>query len=255
MKPISLFRKDLRAIWRQPGSWLLLAVVSFIHAWLFWQMLDRYFSLQSGFAAVPNPPTLTSHLLQPAVLTLGKLLLLVMAVTTSLGLAQERAQKTLWYLMLNQQKPGRTVWAKYRAQLLLLLFVWLHLLLLVLLLTSGGELHGQQVMLAALGLTLFCAWSLALGLYVSSLCNNTGMAVTLILLVFILLWFIGGEQLTADYGVNWLVLLSPATHLRWLCAGEVNLASLVYFVLGTGFWLWLAGQKLKKLKDLQGVTP
>ncbi len=211
-------------------------------------MLDRYFSLQSGFLAVPNPPTLTSHLFQPMVLTLAKLLLLVMAVTTSLAFAQERSQHTLWYLMLNQDNWAGVVWGKFKAQLWLLLFVWLQLLVGTLLLHSGGELNWQQIMLAWLGLTLFCVWSLCLGMCLSAHCSNTGMAVTLCLLVFILLWFIGGEGVGDGYGVNWLVLLSPATHLRWLSQGEVHVGSLYFFVFGSVFWLWLTAQKINDMK-------
>ncbi len=245
----SLTKKDLKSIWRGPLMWLVLAVLSFISAWLMWQMLDRYVSLQASFSALPNPPNITNALWQPFVITLAQLMLLPVALTTALALAQERAQNTMWYLLINRQSLLPVIWAKFKAQLLIMGFVWLMMLVSALLLRSGGELNGWLIISSFVGITLFLIWLIALGMMVSAASQSTGTAVLMNLLVFVLFWLLGRETVSQDYGLNWLQLLSPVHHLKWFCAGEISLSSLMYFLGGAVVFLWVALLNVKAVKQ------
>ncbi len=242
-------QKDINALWRSPLLWVVLSLVSFIVAWMVWQMLDRYVGLQSGFASLPSPPNITDSLWTSFILTLAKLLLLIIALTTAKAFAQERAEKTMWYLLINNQQYGQVVWTKFKAQWLILLFVWLQLLVVALLLATGGELNWLQSITGLVGISLFTLWFISLGMLISSYCQSTGTAVLLNAVVFVLLWIIGGEGVGQEFGINWLQLISPIHHLKWFCQGEIALSSLVYYVVGSLCFLVLTAQNLKALKQ------
>jgi len=246
---MTITSKDIKSLWRSPLLWVILSFVSFIIAWLTWQMLDHYVGLQSSFASLPSPPNITNQLWTPFVLTLAKMLLLIIALTTAKAFAQERAQHTLWYLLINKQVSSQVVWAKFKAQWLILLFVWLQLLLVAALLATGGELNWMQSIIGLIGISLFTLWFIALGLLISSHCQSTGTAVLLSVVLFVLLWIVGGESVGQEFGLNWLHLISPVHHLKWFCQGEVALSSLLYFIGGVGCFLTLTAEKLKVLRQ------
>ncbi len=247
---MNITQKDIKTIWRSPITWVLLSVISFMSAWLFWQMIDRYASLQTSFVNLPNPPTITQTLWVPFILTLAKFLMMVVAYTAGTSIAQERSQGTLWYLLINQPKSSAMVLAKLKAQLVILWFVLLLCLVCAWLLATGGELNWVQVMTGVLGLCLFVVWLIALGQLISSFCQSSGTAVLLSVMIFIFLWMLGGDVIRHEYGLNWLILLSPAHHLRWFGAGEVGVSSLLYFLLGALVFIELTAHKLKQLRQV-----
>ncbi len=240
--------KDIKSFWRSPFIWLVLAVVSFMMAWIFWQMIDRYNTLQVSFTALPNPPNITASLWVPFAFTLAKMMMVLLALTAGFSFAQERSQRTLWYLMINQSNYLHVVFAKFRAQLVMLLFMALQITLVTLLLSTGGELNWPQVVMGSLGLMLFSVWLMSLGQLLSSYCQSTGAAVLLNVVIFVLLWMLGGDVVSKEYGLNWLHLLSPVIHLKWFCEAEINLSSLVYFILGSGLFMLLTAQQIKNLR-------
>ena len=103
--------------WRRPLIWLVLAVLSFILAWLFWQMLDRYSQMQLSLQHLPNPPSVTDALWVPFVHSLAKLMLLLVAMTSGISFALERSQGTIAYLLMNRTSYFSVVLAKLIAQL------------------------------------------------------------------------------------------------------------------------------------------
>ena len=240
--------KDIKRLTRSPLNWLILAVVSFMLAWVTWQMIDRYDSLQASFSALPNPPNITNALWVPYVLTLAKAVILMVALTAGYSIAQERSQGTFWYLIINEQSFFKLVIAKFKAQLVLLIFILLQLFVTTWLLFTGGELNWPQVAWGTVGLMLFSMWLIALGQLFSAYCQSTGTAVLFNVVVFVLLWMLGGDVVSEEYGLNWLHLLSPVIHLKWFCEAEVNLSSVIYFVFGIGLFMWLTTQQIKKMR-------
>jgi ABC-type transport system involved in multi-copper enzyme maturation permease subunit len=174
----------------------------------------------------------------------AKVMMLFVALSGSIAIAQERAQNTLWYLVINRTSYFSIVWAKFKAQLMVLILLWLHLALAAGVLSTGGALNWQQVVIGVMGFTLFMLWLMALGVLISSHCQSTGTAVLLSLVVFVAVWMLGSDVAGEEYGLNWLKLFSPQSHLKWFCAGELSLSSLVYFLGGCLCFLWLTKQQL-----------
>jgi len=247
---MNILQKDFKTLWRSSVIWLVLALLSFVLAWLFWQMLDRYITLQGSFASLANPPTITQAMWTPFVLMLAKLMMLMIAMTAGTSVAQERSQKTLWYLLINNSSPMHVIGAKFKVQLTLLLFVGIELLLVFALLTVGGELNNLKVLISLIGLCLYCCWLMSLGMWISSQCQSPATAVLLSLLVFVLVWMLGGQTVNQEYGLNWLSLFSPAHHLQWFCEGQLAVSSLLYFIGGSVIFLRFSALQIKQLRKL-----
>lgn len=240
--------KDIKALWRSPVMWSVLALISFVFAWMVWQMLDKYVSLQLDFLALPNPPNITEVLWVPVLLLLAKLTMLLVALTAGVSLAQERAQNTLWYLLINNSSMARMIWNKFKAQLILLLYVFMQLIVVAMLFEVGGQLQWLVVLSGMLGMALFVMWLIACGMMISAFCQSTGTAVLLNLVVFVLFWLMGVDGIGQEYGLNWLSLVSPVHHLQWFCEAQISLSSMIYFLFGIWVFLWVASHKIAELK-------
>ncbi|WP_154224468.1 hypothetical protein [Marinicella rhabdoformis] len=244
MKRLSWLKKERLMLWRTASIWLVLALLMFSCSWLFWLMVDRYTQLQSAFIAMAQPPSVTDHLLVPFFKTMAQVSMLLVAVISGMAIAQERSQGT-WIQVFKQ--PNRMVVNKWLASWSVSGFLLLTLLLAWLCLDGASQLHQPVIGLALLALILLLSWLKALGLYLSSLSSQSGMAILLSLVVFTLLWMLGQNQSVAEFGVNWLVLLSPLKHFDWLSGGQLSVASLIYFLLGTLVFLRLAAWQVAAL--------
>ncbi|MCB1582067.1 MAG: ABC transporter permease subunit [Marinicella sp.] len=246
---MNIIQKDIKALWRAPMLWLALALMTFISYWLLWQMIDKYASLQANFAMLSNPPTVTNSLWVPYVLLLAKLMMLLVAYSSSFSFAQERGQHTLWYLLINRNSCVAVIAQKFIAQMVILLFVALLLVITVVLLSQGGELNALLVTTSMIGLFLYIIWLIAMGMMISVISQSSATAFLASVMIFTMFWMLGGESVAQEYGVNWLHLLSPAHHLRWFTQGELSLSSVIYFVIGTCLFFYLAADQLRPRKS------
>ncbi len=244
MNRMTWLKKERLFLWRSPAIWLVLALLTFSSAWLFWLMVDRYVQLQTSFADLAQPPAVTSHLLVPFFKTVAQLALMLMAVISGMSVAQERSQGTWIHVF---QQANRLVLNKWLASWSVSLVLLLVLVLAWWCLDSASQIHQPVVALSLLALLLLMGWLQALGMYISSLSEQSGMAILLSLVVFTLLWMLGENQALAAYGVNWLSLMSPLKHFDWLSSGQLSWASVLYFVLGTWVFLKLAAGQVSDL--------
>ena len=247
---MNITQKDFYVTWRGPLIWLVLAMLSFVVAWMFWQLLVRYINLQTSLQSLPNPPSVTQALWVPFVLTLAKVLMLLVALISGFSIAQERSHKTLWYLLINRTDYGAVVTAKLKAQWPIFIWMWLQMAVVLGLLATGGQIDFLQVLMGVVGLSLLVIWLLTLGQLISSYCNSTGTAVLLNVVIFTISWLMNGETLNQEYGFNWLSLISPVRHLQWFCDGEVSASSLLYFIGGSLMFVKLTSLKLRRIKEV-----
>lgn len=248
---MSVFGKELRNLLRSPVLWLMMALLSFVTAWMCWQMLDRYLSLQYQLSQLPYPPAISQTLWQPMLLMLAKVMILLVALVSAGVMTRERAEQTTLYLLLSQRSAWSVVTHKFMAAMLLLLYLWLHLLLIWALLETGGSLNGWQVFTGVTGISLTLIWMLSLGMLIAV--HNSSMAAASLMTVLVLagLWVLGAGSYASEFGLSWLSLWSPAHHLKWLLSAELSVSSLVYFVGGTWLFLSLTNRKFQQLREVR----
>ena len=247
---MKVFKKEWKTSTRSAAMWLVLAIFSLIAAWIFWILMDGYVQSQTRFSQLPNPPSVTEVVFLSFLKTLAILMIFVVAIISSLAFAAEKRNGTLALLLQNRRGDWHTIGSKYVALLLQLTLFLTPLVLVLVTLNLATELHQQQVFTAMLGLILMVMWMAAFGLWFSLLVSNTAAAVLLSFLVFASLWVIGQTAVSAaEWGKNWLVVLSPAYHLQQFHQAQLPLASLWYFLGGAGVGLWLARYTLNQQRS------
>jgi ABC-2 type transport system permease protein len=102
-----------------------------------------------------------------------------------------------------------------------------------------------------LGLLLLLSCFTAIGLYISSLTEQPGVAAIGSFGVLLLLWIIDWAGKTGQGSGGVLSWLSLVGHYKPMLLGLINSADLAYFLLITGFFLALTARQL----DNQRLAP
>jgi len=215
-------------------SFLVLGGFVFLFRGGFWQA-DRA-SLQSMFEYVP----------------LGLTLLVVPVVTMRL-LAEEKRSGTLEMLITLPVRDSDVVLGKYLGALGLVLLLVLATLVYPIAMFKWpwtlGPLDQGPVMSGYLGLLLFSAASVAVGLLVSSLTESQAVAFFITFFVLLVLWLIGtvAENLSGWYG-NAMAYVSFQTRLSGFTRGLIDSRDVVFFLSVTGLALVFAFRALERRK-------
>ncbi len=245
MKTLSHRQVAWRRMVRSPGLWVVMGLLSFVASWMFWLVLDRYVQLQTAFSQMQQLPSVTVHLLLPFFKTVAQMMMLVVAVLLGAAVAREKSQGT-WFDV--QSQCHRWLWGQW-------LSAWfVSVLLLVVVLIACWGLAGTSVLqwpllgLGILAMFLMMAWLKSVALWVSTWSNQASTTTLMALVLFMLWWQLGQNESVAQYGANWLALLSPQKHFDWLISGQLNLASVLFFIGGACLFVFMAHRQANAMK-------
>lgn len=182
---------------------------------------------------------------------------LVVPVVTMALVAEERRSGTLEMLITLPVKDSDVVVGKYLGALGLVLTLLLALLIYPLSMFVApwhlGNLDWGPVRSAFLGLALFSAASVAIGLLVSSVTRSQAVAFFVTFFVLVFLWMMGeftdyvGQEFSQSLG-DVLGYISFNTRLQGFIKGLVDTRDIVYFVSVTALALVLAFRALERRK-------
>ena len=179
--------------------------------------------------------------------------MLVVPVVTMGLIAEERRSGTLEMLITLPVKDSDVMLGKYLGALGLVLVLVLATLIYPITMFwkpwNLGSLDWGPVQSAYLGLILFSAASVALGLLVSSLTDSQAVAFFVTFFLLLVLWYLGG---VADWMGGWLGeslrYISFETRMSGFMRGLVDTRDIVYFVSIAVLCLILAFRKLESRK-------
>jgi ABC-2 type transport system permease protein len=174
-------------------------------------------------------------------------------VVTMRLLAEEKRSGTLEMLITLPVKDSDVVLGKYFGALGLVLVLLLATLVYPFAMFkwpwSLGPLDQGPVLSGYLGLLLFSAASVAVGLLISSLTESQAVAFFITFFVLLVLWLIGtiAENLGGWYG-NALSYVSFQTRLGGFTRGLIDTRDVVFFLSVTGLALVIAFRALERRK-------
>lgn len=185
------------------------------------------------------------------VLPIGLTLLVVPVVTMRL-MAEEKRAGTLEMLITLPVKDSDVILGKYAGALGLVLLLLLSSLVYPLVIFTWfalGPLDWNTVMSGYLGLFLYSAAAVSLGLLVSSLSESQAVAFFITFFLLLLLWYMGdmARVLPANVGVV-LSYLSFQPHFEPFARGLINTRDIVFFLSVTGLCLVIAFRALERRK-------
>ncbi len=232
----------------QSWSWLLLASVVALLAWVFLERLDTFLRVQetTGNAASVGA---TAQVAAPVLGWLAIVMIVLVPLMGSRAIAGERRAHSLNLLLAAGVGDAAIVVGKWLG-----LFAWLLLLmalvtLMPLSLIGTTDLDLGRLAANLLALVLHASALTAIALYASSITAQPVLAAALALLINVLLCIVdlGARAAGVSNGlINWLAL---PTHFGPLSDGVVASVDLIWFVLVTVVFLALASRQLAGLRS------
>ncbi len=241
---MTLYQAELKYYLRSPVIWLIVAVSAFISAWSFLLAIELFTTLQVKFAGMSDAPTIIQGIVFPLLSAQSKILIIIVAIIAGLSFSRLSHNQS-WSLITSAQMPGwKIIQHKYLAVLFVCLIFILPAIVALLSLMFITGLQILPVFIALVGLLLLLLWMLALGLLLSSLVNNTGFAILLCIVSFMLLLLLSQSTIDAQWGKNWIQVFTPYYHFKQFTTDYIPLASIFYFVMGTVLFLWMTKIRL-----------
>ena len=247
MSALVVARRELHALFLAPLAWAVLAVITFILGWIFLVQVDAFMLVQPRLKALEGAPGLTDLVAAPLFGTGAGVVLLIMPLLTMRLFAEERRSGTFDLLQSSPVSTPAVVAGKYLALLGFLLPVLLVIAAMPVSLLLGGTLDGGQLAAGLLGVALMVSSFAAVGLFVSSLTAQPGVAAVVtygVLLFFLIVHFAAqGHQ-----GGGLFEWLSLQAHLSGFLEGRVRSGDLVYYLLVIAASLTLCVRRLELMR-------
>ncbi len=223
--------RELRSLFYSPLAWIILAIVQILLSWKFLSNIDIFFSLQAELIKIRNAPGVTDLVVAPLLDFLKLLLLIVTPLITMRLLSEERQSGTLKLLLSSPVSMSQIILGKYLGALIFFLIIILLCSLMPLSLSFATSLDYGKLASGLLGVFLNVLAFVALGLYMSSLTRQPGIAAISTYGLLILFWIINIAGNSGGEDSNFFNYLSITHHSIQMLRGIVNTADVAYFIL------------------------
>ena len=234
--------RELRSLFALPSTWFVLAVLQFIFAWFFLDILQAFLDIQPQLAQIANTPGVTATVATPMFNMVALLLMMLVPMFTMRSIAEERRSQTLALLLSAPLSNRHIVLGKFFGLLVFMVVLVAGVPLMLCSLGLGTNLDLGLLSSNMLGLLLLTASYIAVGLYVSALTTQPVIAAIGALAVLVGLWLV--DIAAAAENSVWH-LTSPLYHFRNFNTGLLDSADAAYFALFTAMFLLLAMQRLQ----------
>lgn len=226
---------ELRRLFKSPLAWIILAIVQFLAAIFFYLLLAQFMNPAGSGQGLTA--TVVAGTLQIA----GIILLLVSPLLTMRLFSEEHRHGTIKLLMSSPVSSSELVIGKYIGITVFYLCMLGMITLMPLSLLPGTELDLGQLGSGLLGLFLLMSAFAAIGLFISTLTDQAGVAAVSTFAVLFVLWIINVAGNSASERMaqvfSWLSLLR---HYDNLLNGMFNSVDVIYYLLITAGFIILS---------------
>jgi ABC-2 type transport system permease protein len=238
---LTIARTEARRIFVSPLAWAVLFVLQLILGFVFASMLFDY----ARNAMMSDQFTGVADFIGGGLFGFSTvLLLLVMPLMTMRLFAEERKSGSITLLLSAPASLIEIVLGKFLGLVVFILAVLVLLAIMPLTLLSGTHLDLGFIAAGLLGLFLIMLAFGAAGLFVSTLTREPTIAAVVSFGLLLLVWLIqilANQQMPYAQVFGYLSLIG---HFESLRRGVFNTADVIYYLLFTVFFLWLAVLRL-----------
>ena len=211
-----------------PLAWFLLAVIQFILALIFYNLLSAYLMQPDMFQGSGLTEVVVAGYYQGS----GLIFVMLTPFLTMRLISEEVRSGTIKLLLSSPVSSSQIIFGKYLATALFLLLVVTIISLLPVSLAAGTALDYGQLFSGLIGVLLLTSCLTAIGLFISSLFSHTVISAITTFAVLFLLWTIHSAGRTAsDTVFHVLNYLSMYTHFSGFTQGVLNSVDLFYFII------------------------
>jgi ABC-2 type transport system permease protein len=241
MSTFVIARNELRRIFVSPLAWAVLAVVQLILGFVFINLLIDYArNSEMGDQFTGLADYIGGSLYGFATIVL----LMVMPLMTMRLFSEERRSGSLTLLLSSPASLVEIVLGKFLGLAGFMLALLVLLAAMPLSLLPGSALDVGRIAAGLFGLFLMMLAFGAAGLFVSSLTREPTIAAVASFGLLLLVWLIQILSYQEFPFADVIGYLSLIGHFDDLRRGVFNTGDVVYYLLFTGFFLWLTVQRL-----------
>lgn len=245
MQALRICRRGLGVLFRSPLAYVVLTLFLLCTGFYFHRIvLERTLSLSAMQAKGSAPAAVCREFWR----TSAYLLIFIVPILTMGSLAGEKTRGTMELLLTSPLRFADLVWGKYIALLIFLLMMLAPTAANFAFLRVYGDLAYGQLLAGYLGIVLFGAAALAVGIFFSALTNNQIVAGFGSLVAILIFWFV--DAAGSDLPSFWRDLFRHFSfyhHFKEITTGNIGLDDVVYFLSATAFFLFLTHESIRLL--------
>ncbi|MEO0852772.1 MAG: ABC transporter permease subunit [Cyanobacteria bacterium J06648_11] len=253
---LAILRKELRGYFASPIAYIVAAVFWLLAGFFFTQILrgvvlaSQNADLPSQFGQAP-PFDAGTEMLRAFLSLLGTLSLFVLPMLTMSLYTEERRRGTMELLATSPVSNAAVAIGKWLASLLFFATLIVPLLVCQVLAysTTTPGMNYAHIAIAHLGLILLAASVTAIGMFISSLTDNTLIAAVSTFGAILLLWVVdsaAGEGTGAI--ASSLRHISLLQHFNTWIQGTISTSSVVLFASMCGLGIFLTTQSVEAMR-------
>jgi ABC-2 type transport system permease protein len=249
---IAIWQREMKSYFASPIAYVVLTVFLFLSGFFFFSILNvvvQSTMMQSqmgqGMQPVDVPGIVTRSLFQ----TTSVVLLFIVPMLTMGLFAEERKRGTIELLLTTPVGNFQAMMGKYLASLTFLLILFLASAVTISPLFIYGQPDWKPILSGYLGMFLYGAALLAVGLFISTLTENQIVAVVITFGTSLFLWLI--ESLSSStMGVAKSVIsyLSVISHLDDFLKGVIDTSHIIYYLTFAFVGLFLTYRSLESMR-------
>ena len=237
--------KELRSMFLSPLAWVIIAVVQIILAYFFLLYLDYYVQIQAELATMDSAPGLTNMVVAPLFATAATVLLLITPLLTMRLISEERRNQSLSLLLSAPISMTEIILGKFLGILGFQIILLAVITLMPLSLTMGGSLDTGMMVSGLLGLLFLVASFSAVGLFMSCLTHQPGIAAISSFGVLVMLWILDFVSTTGEQS-QLFSYISMLNHYQSMLQGAFNSSDVIYYLLFIASFLILSIHRLNR---------
>ena len=248
---LAIWQREMKSYFVSPVAYVVLTIFLVLAGLFFFGNLEEIvrFTLTQAQMGQDGPIDVPAYVVRTLFDTLSVILLFLIPMLTMRLFAEERKQKTLELLLTAPISNVQTMLGKYLASLTFLAILLASVAFTISPLFIYGQPDIKPILSAYLGLFLYGAALLALGLFISTLTENQIIAVIITFGVSMTLWMVSilGSYATGPTRevINYLSIIS---HLDDFIKGVIDTSHIVYYVTFAFVWLFLAHRSLESMR-------
>ncbi|HCW75272.1 MAG TPA: ABC transporter [Candidatus Marinimicrobia bacterium] len=253
---VTIFRRELNAYFVSPMAYVVMVFFFALASVFFYLFLASFLQnqqmiqMQAQQSGRFQPVNVNLMLIRGLLMNLSVISLFMIPMITMRSFSEDRRNGTMELLLTSPLTNWQIILGKYFAALTLYAAMIGTTLVYMVILFVYGDPELLPIISGYLGLFLFGAALVAIGIFVSSLTENQLVAALVTFVVMLLLWLVGA--LGTFNSTNWtqqvLQYLSTIEHLDDFVKGVFDTRHLVYYVTLAFFGLFLTYQSVESTR-------
>ena len=251
---LSIAGKELRSYFHSPIAYLVMSVYALLCGFFFYNqtgfVASQMLRMQMMGGAGAPPVSLNDFIIRPlveGVLTI--VLLLLLPLVTMRLYAEEKRSGTIELLLTSPLTDMEIILGKFLGALALFSVLVILTFTYISVLFVYGNPNFKPVLITALGLYLYGAGLLALGMWISTFTKNQIIAGTVSLVAFLLIYVLDWpESYSTGTVAQVMAYLAFSKHLDNFAKGVIDLTDVVYYLSVISLGIFMTARSVDALK-------